>query len=80
MSAADLHAHLATGHTHVCQCWAVERTDGVTLGFTDHDLPLTFDGITFAADSGMSAKALSHTTGLSVDNTCLLYTSDAADD
>lgn len=69
MSATDLHAHLKTGLTHVCQCWAVSRTDGVTLGFTDHDRDLTFDGITFAANSGMSAKALSSTTGLSVDNT-----------
>lgn len=69
MSVADLHTHLKTGNTHVCQCWAVTRTDGVTLGFTDHDCPLEFDGVTFAADSGMSAKALSHTTGLSVDNT-----------
>jgi len=69
MSVADLHAHLKTGNTHTCQCWAVERTDGVTLGFTDHDERLTFDGITFAADSGMTAKALSSTTGLAVDNT-----------
>lgn len=69
MSAADLIAHLQTGLTHVCQCWAVTRRDGVVLGFTDHDRPLTFDGITFAADSGMTAKALSNTTGLSVDNT-----------
>lgn len=69
MSTADLHAHLKTGLTHVCQCWAVARQDGVTLGFTDHDCDLSFDGITFAANSGMSAKALSSTTGLSVDNT-----------
>ena len=69
MTAADLHTHLKTGLTHVCQCWAVERSDGVTLGFTDHDRDLAFDGITFAADSGMSAKALSSTTGLAVDNT-----------
>jgi uncharacterized phage protein (TIGR02218 family) len=41
----------------------------LVLGFTDHDLPLSFDGITFQADSGMTAKAISNTTGLSVDNT-----------
>lgn len=69
MSSADLNAHLKTGLTHVCQCWAVTRRDGVTLGFTDHDRSLSFDGITFVADSGMTAKALSSTTGLSVDNT-----------
>lgn len=69
MSIADLHAHLRTGHTHVCQAWAISRDDGVVMGFTDHDRPLTFEGITFAADSGMTARALSQGTGLAVDNT-----------
>lgn len=69
MSVQDLHDHLSTGLTRVCQCWALERLDGVTYGFTDHDRPLTFDGITFAADSGLSAKALSSSTGMSVNNT-----------
>lgn len=69
MTSDALLDHLQTGLTHVCQCWAITRSDGVTLGFTDHDRALTFEGITFMADSGMSAKALSSTTGLSVDNT-----------
>lgn len=66
---ADLTAHLATGRSHVCRCWALVRRDGSVFGFTDHDLPLTFDGITFRADTGMSAKTVTQTTGLSVDNT-----------
>ena len=69
MSSAALYDHLATGLTHVCQCWAIRRRDGVVFGFTDHDRSLSFDGVDFVADSGMSAKALSATTGLSVDNT-----------
>ncbi len=69
MSVQGLLDHLKTGQTHVCQCWAITRKDGVTFGFTDHDNPLTFDGITFLADSGMSAKALAASTGLSVNNT-----------
>ncbi|WP_322892644.1 MULTISPECIES: DUF2163 domain-containing protein [unclassified Yoonia] len=64
-----LSAHLATGATHLCHCWAVTRSDGVTLGFTDHDLALTFDGIRFAPETGLSARALASTTGLSVNNT-----------
>lgn len=68
MSKDALIAHLKTGHTHVCQCWSITRRDGVTFGFTDHDMPLTFDGITFRADSGMAAKALASATGLSVNN------------
>lgn len=69
MSVADLHAHMATGQTHVCQCWLIKRRDGRAFGFTDHDRPLVFDGVTFMADSGMSARALSATTGMSVNNT-----------
>ncbi len=69
MSTQALHDHLKTGQTHVCQCWAITRKDGMTYGFTDHDNALTFEGITFQADSGMSAKALAASTGLSVNNT-----------
>lgn len=60
--------HLATGVTTLARCWVVERRDGVTFGFTDHDRPLTFDGITFKADAGMTARAIVSATGLSVDN------------
>ena len=71
MSALDpaLKAHLETGVTTTCNCWALTRKDGIVLGFTDHDGPLNFDGIEFKADAGLSALALQQTTGLSVDNT-----------
>ena len=69
MSTQALYDHLATGLTHVCQCWAIKRRDGIVLGFTDHDRSLSFGGIAFVADSGMTARALSATTGLSVNNT-----------
>ena len=38
------------------------------LGFTDHDRDIVVDGVTCRADTGMTAKALQQTTGLSVDN------------
>ena len=68
MSKDDLFAHLATGVTHTCRCWEVSRIDGVRFGFTDHDRPLIFDGLTFTPNGGLSARALSTSTGLSVDN------------
>ena len=61
--------HMATGLTTVCRCWAVTRLDGVVYGFTDHDQALAFDGITFRADAGLTAKSLVQGTGMSVDNT-----------
>lgn len=76
---AALLAHLAGGATQTCRAWAVTRRDGVTLGFTDHDRDLAFDGITFRASGGMSARAFAQTTGLSVDNSeALGVLSDAA--
>lgn len=65
---AALLAHLATGTTGVCRAWAVQRRDGRVFGFTDHDRDLGFEGMVFRADTGLSAKALQQTTGLSVDN------------
>ena len=72
MSRDDLFARLATGVTHSCRCWEVRRTDGLRLGFTDHDLPLAFEGLTFTPQGGLSARALTSSTGLSVDNTAAL--------
>lgn len=66
---ADLLSHLATMTTTTCHCWRLDRSDGLVLGFTDHDLDLEFDGVTFRADSGITASALMQTSGLSVDNT-----------
>ena len=65
----DLLDHLGTGATTVCRAWRVQRKDGVAFGFTDHDQDLVFEGQTFRAATGMTAKAVQQTTGLSVDNT-----------
>ncbi|MCC6000621.1 MAG: DUF2163 domain-containing protein [Pararhodobacter sp.] len=51
------------------RAWALTRADGVVMGFTDHDGDLVFEGVTFRADTGMTARALVQATGLSVDNT-----------
>ena len=64
-----LKAHLEGGLTTLCHAWALTRRDGVVMGFTDHDGTLEFEGITFRADTGLSALALQHSTGLAVDNT-----------
>ncbi|MCB2110659.1 DUF2163 domain-containing protein [Albidovulum sp.] len=66
---ASLAAHLGGGATTLARAFALTRKDGTVLGFTDHDRDLSFDGITFRADTGMTARALQQSTGLSVDNT-----------
>ena len=64
----ELLAHLAGGVATLCRAWAVQRRDGVVLGFTDHDRDLRFDGLTYRAETGMTARALMQTTGFAVDN------------
>lgn len=68
MSGEALYAHLQGGTTTVCRAWMVVRRDGTVMGFTDHDRDLIVDGVICRADSGMTARALQQTTGLSVDN------------
>jgi len=76
---AEFQAHLGSGITTVCRCWAVVRGDGVSYGFTDHDRSIAFEGVDFKADSGLTAKALQQTSGLAVDNSeALGAISDAA--
>ena len=61
--------HLKTGASSTCHAWHVVRKDGKEYGFTDHDEDLTFDGIIFKANSGLTAGAIQKTAGLAVDNT-----------
>ena len=62
-----LQAHLIEGTTTVSWCWRISRTDGVTLGFTDHDRVLTFDGTNFEPESGFAASEVRSGSDLSVD-------------
>lgn len=60
--------HVESGATTLCRCWGIFRKDNVFQGFTDHDCDIVFDGLTFAATSGMTPHAIESSTGLSVDN------------
>ena len=62
-----LQSHLDDGTTTLCWCWRISRSDGVTLGFTDHDAVLTFDGTDFEPESGFAASEVRSGSDLSVD-------------
>ena len=62
-----LQAHLDEGTTTLAWCWRIVRADGVTLGFTDHDRTLTFDGTDFEPESGFVASEVRSGSDLSVD-------------
>lgn len=63
---AGLAAHLASGTTTLCRCWRLTRTDGVVLGFTDHDREVVFEGRAFSAMTGVSASGDVTKAGLGV--------------
>jgi len=63
-----LQAHLDTATTNLCWCWRLTRADGLVLGFTNHDVNLDFDNITFEATAGFHGSEISSSLGLSVDN------------
>lgn len=65
---ANLKSHLESGATTIARAWVVERRDGVVMGFTDHDKPLSVDGFVCEPDSGLDASAVERSTGLAVDN------------
>ena len=62
-----LQAHLIEATTTLSWCWRVSRAHGVTLGFTDHDRVLTFDGANFEPESGFAASEVRSGSDLSVD-------------
>jgi len=59
--------HLSGTATTVCQCWKLMRKDGTIFGFTDHDLPLRIDGVSFEPQTGFTASEARSSLGLAVD-------------
>ncbi|MEI9887048.1 MAG: DUF2163 domain-containing protein [Rhizomicrobium sp.] len=75
---AGMQAHLDSGTTTLCWCWKIVRRDGVAQGFTDHDAPVVFDALTYAAVTGFTASEVQSSLGLSVDNLTVLGALNAA--
>ncbi|MDD2869104.1 DUF2163 domain-containing protein [Neomegalonema sp.] len=64
-----LQAALDSGAASLCRCWRLDRRDGSALGLTDHDEPLTFDGLTFRPAAVNEAGALDMGLGLAPTST-----------
>ncbi|AKI01210.1 phage conserved hypothetical protein [Hoeflea sp. IMCC20628] len=60
-------AHLAETSTTTCHAWRLTRTDGLVLGFTEHDRDLAFDGTVFSAATGFRASEVETGLGLEAD-------------
>lgn len=57
-------ARLAAGGTQFAHAWVLKRTDGVTMGFTDHDQDILVEDIKCIAATGLDAKDFTTEIGL----------------
>lgn len=64
---AGLAAHLGQTATTICHAWRLIRSDGLVLGFTEHDRDLYFDGTAFSAAAGFRASEVETGLGLEAD-------------
>jgi len=64
---AGIAAHLASGATTLATCWRIARTDGVVLGFTDHDEALGFGGTEYLPAHGLDGSEAPAKLGAGVD-------------
>lgn len=64
----QLEAHFAGGMTTLATCWRITRQDAVEVGFTDHDLPITFDSLLYDSIAGFTPTTVESKSNMSVDN------------
>jgi uncharacterized phage protein (TIGR02218 family) len=65
---AGLTTHIASGTTTLATCWRIERADGTTYGFTDHDQDIVYSGVTYEASTGHTPTNVTTAGNLAVDN------------
>jgi uncharacterized phage protein (TIGR02218 family) len=65
---SSLLTHLTQQVTTLCTCWRIERQDGTVIGFTDLDVPLTIQGVTYNSEGGFGRSAVARDNTLSVNN------------
>jgi len=62
-----LATHLDQTSTTTCHAWRLTRTDGMVLGFTEHDHDLEFASTVFSAATGFRASEVETGLGLEAD-------------
>lgn len=65
-------SHVESGETTLATCWRIARTDGVVLGFTDHDEALRFGGLDYLPAHGLDGSAVPQKLGPQVDTSEVL--------
>jgi uncharacterized phage protein (TIGR02218 family) len=70
--ASEMQTELSSPLTRLAACWLITRTDGQVFAYADHDVDLTFGGVTYKAQPGFTRSAVRQTSDMSVDNTQVL--------
>lgn len=65
---ASLKSHLQGEVTTLATCWKITRSDGIILGFTDHDEDVTISSVLYEAATGFTPTTIQSNESLSVDN------------
>jgi uncharacterized phage protein (TIGR02218 family) len=69
---AGLGAHLAQSETTLATCWKLLRSDGMAMGFTDHDRTLSFGGLDFVPTHGFDGGEVPARLGMDVQTSDIL--------
>ena len=60
----ELASRIESGASTLCHAWLLKRSDGLVLGFTDHDQDVELDGVFCRAATGWTAGAIESSVGL----------------
>lgn len=59
--------HYQQATTQIAELWRVSRSDGTVWGWTDHDVDVTIDGVTYRASEGLQPTSAHSTDTLQTD-------------
>lgn len=63
----ELREHWESPVRTIATCWRLDLKDGTTLGFTNHDRPIQYDGVTYQAASGFVPTEFEQSGSMAVD-------------
>ena len=63
----EIKDHITKETTTLCRCWIIKTIDGHELGFTDHDVDITLNGVTCEKNSGIDSSDIEERIGLSTN-------------